>query len=62
MSRLINALAKRVAKGNSNPAKNLPAFLRKTTPTSIAVLHQENKSKIQHVKTLERLTASEAHQ
>ena len=42
-------LAKRAAKGNSSPVKNLPTFLRKTTPTSIAALCQENKSKIQCV-------------
>ena len=45
----VDALAKRVAKGNSSPVKDLPAFLRKATPMSIAALHQENKSKIQHI-------------
>ena len=38
---------KKVAKGESSPKRDLPAFLRKDTPASMAALHQENKSKIQ---------------
>ena len=44
-----NEVAKQVALGKSSPFQNLPVFLHKPAPLSIAALYQESRAKTQRV-------------